>query len=289
MDQIGPLELSSADSRRAAGYATLELNGFPSWLTALAKAKPDDVREVLAAEIVAELSRPSDPPRFDILQDVARGNRCVAELMVPIVLDELEKRTTLSATVLSRVLDIAKRGLPADQDQFKRLAISRFSTATDNAISSLYISAVFSIDGRAATETFVAKLNQMPVTHQPALVQTVLPDIFGDRYEDEEVPHRNLILDSLERLVRLAFQKIRIEDDNVHPSGVVYSSDSRDRAEAARGAVFGLLTDTPGRATHETIHRLAETSDFLLLKPRLIELAKERAAKELGVRQLGAG
>jgi hypothetical protein len=52
------VELSSADANRAAGYATLELNGFPSWLTALAKAKPDEVREVLATEIVAELKRP---------------------------------------------------------------------------------------------------------------------------------------------------------------------------------------------------------------------------------------
>jgi hypothetical protein len=200
--------------------------------------------------------------------------------MAPIVLDELERRTTLSTTMLSLVLDIAKWGLPAQQNRFKDLAISRFNTAPDNVIGSLYIGAVFSIDGRAATEAFSAKLDRTPVNDQPALVQMVLPHIFGDHHEDEEAPYRNLPLDSLVRLVHLAFQKIRIEDDNAHPSGVVYSPDNRDRAEDARGTVFGLLVNTPGLATYKVMLRLAETSDFLLLKPRLIELAKERAAKD---------
>jgi hypothetical protein len=200
--------------------------------------------------------------------------------MAPVVFEELEKRTALPANVLSQVLDVVKRGLPAERDRLKLLAISRFNSATDPAISSLYIGAVFAIDGRAATEAVFAKLALTPVAYQSALVQVVLPHIFGDRYEDEEPPSRNLPLDSLERLVRLAYQTIRIEDDNVHPSGVVYSPDSRDDAEQARGAAFELLVNTPGRATYDTILRLANISGFPVPKPRLIELAKERAAKD---------
>jgi hypothetical protein len=273
-------QLSSADAHRAAGYATLELNGFPSWLTALAQAKPDEVRKVLVAEIVSELNRPSDRPRFDVLQDIARGDRAIAELMAPIVLDELEKRTALSTSVLSQMLDIAKRGLPAEQDRLKHLAISRFNNATDLVISSLYIGAVFSIDGRAATEAVFAKLGKIPAAYQAALVQIVLPHLFGDRHEEQKPPYCNLTLDSLEKLVQLAFQTVRIEDDNVHPSGVVYSPDTRDQAEQARGAAFGLLVNTPGQGTYDAIHRLAKLSDFAPLKPRLIELAKERAEKD---------
>jgi hypothetical protein len=275
-----PTQFSSDDARRAAGYATLELNGFPTWLAALAEAKPDEVRAVLSIEIVAELNRRSDAPRFGVLQDIARGDRAIAKLMAPVVLDELEKRTALPTDVLSHVLDIAKRGLPAEQDRIKALAITRFNSATDPAISSLYIGAVFSIDGRTATEGVFAKLEQMPVAYQPALVQVVLPHIFRDRYEGEEPPFRNLPLDSLERLVRLAYQTIRVEDDNVHPSGVVYSHDNRDDAEQARGAAFQVLINTPGRATYDAILRLADISAFAVPKPRLIELAKERAAKD---------
>jgi hypothetical protein len=235
---------------------------------------------VLSTEIIAELNRPPGAPRFGVIQDIVRGDRVIAELMAPVVLDELENRQALPTDVLSYLLDIAKRGYPSEQNRLKHLAISRFNTATDPAISSLYIGAAFSLDGRAATEAVLAKLEQTPVAKQPALVQLVLPHFFGDRRDDEDAPYRNLTLDSLERLVRLAFQTVRIEDDNVHASGVVYSYDNRDKAEEARGAAFGLLVNTPGAATYEAILRLAQISDFLPLKPRLIELAKERAAKD---------
>ncbi len=216
---------------------------------------------VLSREINAELNRPSDIPRFAVLQDIARGDRVVTELMAPVILEELEKRTALPANVLAHVLDVVKRGLPAERDRLKPLAVSRFNSATDPAISRLYIGAAFSIDGKAATEAVFAKLALTPVAYQPALVQVVLPHIFPDRYEDEEPPFRNLPLDSLERLVRLAYQTIRVEEDNVHPPGVVYSPDSRDDAEQARGAAFQLLVNTPGRATYKAKERAAQDSE----------------------------
>jgi hypothetical protein len=273
-------QLSSDDARRAAGYATLELNGFPTWLATLAKAKPHEVRAVLSTEFVAELNRPYDGPRYGVLQDIARGDRVVAELMAPVVLDELEKRTALPANVLSQVLDIAKSGLPGERDRCKRLAIARFNTATDPAMSSLYIGVVFSIDGKAATEAVFARLEQMPVAYQPAFAQVVLAHLCGDRYEDREPRFRDLPLNSLERLVRLAYQTIRIRDDNVHRSGTVFWPNDRDRAEWARTAALEFLVDTSGRATYDAILRLAGISDLAVLKPRLIELANERAAKD---------
>jgi hypothetical protein len=272
-------QLNSDNARRVAGYATLELNGFPAWLVALAEVKPNEVRAVLSTEIIAELNRRPDVPRFDVLQDIARGDRAIAELMAPVVLDELEQRTALPADVLSHMLDIAKRGLASEQDRLKHLAITRFNNATDPAISSLYIGAVFSIDGSVATDAVFARLDRMPVAYQATLVQAVLPHIFGAGYEGEP-PFRNLPLSSLERLVRLAYQTIRIEDDKVHPNGAVYSPDNRDDAEQARGAALQLLVNTPGRATYDAILRLADSPGFALLKPRVLELAKDRAEKD---------
>jgi hypothetical protein len=180
------VQLNSDDARRAAGYATLELNGFPSWLAALADAKPDEVKSVLSTEITAELNRPSDAPRFGMLQDVAHGDSAIAELTAPVVLSELERRTALPANVLSQCLDVVKRGRPTERNRLIALAVSRFNSATDPVISSLYIGAAFAIDGKAATEAVFAKLGQTPVSHQPALVQSVLPHIFGVPYETEK-------------------------------------------------------------------------------------------------------
>jgi hypothetical protein len=87
-------------------------------------------------------------------------------------------------------------------------------------------------------------------------------------------------LENLERLVRLGYETIRIEDDNIHPSGVVFSPNSRDHAEEARGAAFALLAATPGRATYDAILRFASVPGFPIPKARLYELANERAAKD---------
>jgi hypothetical protein len=78
----------------------------------------------------------------------------------------------------------------------------------------------------------------------------------------------------------LAFTSIRIEDDNIHPSGVVFSPDERDDAENARNAAFNRLFNTPGRATFDAILRLAKVEGFPISAARLREFAKERAAKD---------
>ncbi len=78
--------LSAHEATLAAGYATLELNGFPSWLSALAEAWPKEVGAVLVGEIADELSRPdlADP---EILSRVAAfAERKIAVLVAPTLL-----------------------------------------------------------------------------------------------------------------------------------------------------------------------------------------------------------
>ena len=56
--------------------------------------------------------------------------------------------------------------------------------------------------------------------------------------------------------------------------------DNRDHAERARSAAFNQLVETPGRATFDVFLRLADNPDFPVPKPRLWELARERAAED---------
>jgi hypothetical protein len=273
--------LSSSEARRAVEYATLELNGFPAWIVDLARAKPDEVREVLSREVLAELKRPSDTLQgFAVLQDIARGDKVVAELMAPFVLVEIETRPNLATEVLSPALDIVLRGTTAERNRLKTLALERFHRVSNAAQSSLYIRAAFAIDGAAATAAVLAKLDTLNPADQPALVQRILPNIFGRQFTDDEPAIENLPLDSLERLVRLAYQTIRPENDNVHWSGEAYSPDARDDAEHARSAAFGRLVNAPNRAGFDAILRLAEVPDFPVPKARLQELAKERAEQD---------
>jgi hypothetical protein len=273
--------LSSEDARRAVEYATLELNGFPTWLTELARARPDDVRAILSREVRAELNRPSDALQgFVVLQDIARGDKVIAELMAPVVLAGIEARTDLDAKILSTARDIVLRGGTVERDHLKTLALERFERASDPAESSLYIGAAFAINGAAATAAVFAKLDKLDPADQPALVQCVLPHIFGRQFSDDHPVIENLPLESLERLVRLAFQTIHPRNDNDHSSGEVYSPDPRDDAEHARNVVFERLANTPNRAGFDAILRLAGVPDFPVPKARLHAIAKERAEKD---------
>jgi hypothetical protein len=281
--------LSIDDAAHAAGYATLELSGLPRWLADLAHAQPDAVRAVMAAEIEAELGRPPDAPRFGILQDLARADTVVTELMAPTVLNHLEGQPALATTFLAPMLDIVVRGLPPERERLRALATERFRTATAPAAANLYIRALFTVDGAIATETVLEKLSKLKRTEQPAFVQSMLPHVSGRQFS-EDAPHiSNLPLSSLEQLIRLAYATIRVEDDNVHQSGQVYSPDDRDHAESARGAAFRRLVETPGRATFDALQRLTRINDFPIPKTRLRKLAKDRAAKDSEPRAWKAG
>ena len=89
--------LTSDEATLAASYATIEINGFPWWLSDLATAKPQEVRAVLKGEIAAELADPEPGPRYDVLDDISRADGKVIELMAPALLDELERRPGFTA------------------------------------------------------------------------------------------------------------------------------------------------------------------------------------------------
>jgi hypothetical protein len=144
--------LSSEEARLAASYATLEINGFPDWLTALALAKPQEVAAVLIGEIVAELQDPDPQTRRETLEDVARAAPAVQELMAPSLLVELECRPDLPPPALRPMLELLVRGLRHKLDRFEQRALTRFRTTTDIREESLYLGAAFHIDSATATD-----------------------------------------------------------------------------------------------------------------------------------------
>jgi hypothetical protein len=265
-------------ARRAAAYGTLEINGFPTWMTDVSARWPTEVAAVLREEIIAELELPG--ACFGVLHDIGRTDDRPLAVPVPSLLDELERRPNLPAPVLSQVLDALERAHDeADRASLIRMAIPRFRSTTDLQIASLYIAATFSVNSGAATEALMTKLDGLSLADQTLLVQGVLPSIFGDRWSwERRVPE--LSFRNLERLVHLAFKVIRVEEDNDRTSGQAYSPDARDNAETARSAAFRQLTEIPGLATFNALLKLAEMPGFPISPERLRALALERAGKD---------
>ena len=275
------LRLTEQQAIRAAEYATLELNGFPDWLAALAAAWPTAVEKVLAQEAASDLDAPTPGGHHQILDSIRRSDESLIRLMSPILLRELEARSNLSSIALRPMLFTLRRGLPENAKQaFCTLVLDRFQSSTDPQVSAQYLGAAYTIDAQGATEALMEKLDLLGEAEKTALVERVLPQIFGSPWSFSAAPDVHLDVATLERLVLLAYSTVRVEEDRNRANTGAYSPDERDEAQEARSAAFTALVSTPGHATYAAILRLMDVPNFPVARSRLLALARERAAND---------
>lgn len=266
-------------ARRAAVYATLEIGGFGKWVANLSVRWPQQVRDVVLREIQFELDNPATSMAFGVLGDLARADDATTRLLANPLLAELERRAQLPGPILQPLLAAIIRGGEAqDRQRLLTIALDRFASTADPQLAGLYIGVCFDLDAKSATGALLHKLKALDESQQTILAQHVLPQIFGDRFSDR-VP-AELTFNDLERLVRLAYKAIRVEEDNYRSSGEAYSPDDRDRAEGARSAAFNRLASMPGRATFNALLRLSRQKGFPIPARHLRELAGRRAEQD---------
>lgn len=273
--------LTEQQAIRAAEYATLELNGFPDWIAALVAAWPAAVEKVLAQEVASNLDDPTPLGHYQIVETISRSDESLTRLMSRTLWRELQARSDLNCVALRPMLFILKRGLPSDARQaFYALVLDRFQSSTDLQISAQYLGAAYAVDVQGATDTLMAKLDQLNESQKTALVERVLPQIFGSPWSRSAPPEVHLDVATLERLVMLAYRTVRVEDDRDRANKGVFSRDERDDAQEARSAAFTALVRTPGHATYAAILRLMDVPNFPVARSRLLSLAHERAAHD---------
>jgi hypothetical protein len=272
--------LSSAEATAAARYATLEINGFPEWISALIAAKPAEVRAVLMAEIADEISR-TELNHRDTLNNVAHSDRDIVELLAPAVLDDLKTRIHVPVNVLPYLLNIIVKGISSvERPTFVELATKRFETETDADAAMHYLAAVFAVDPKTATQILKASVASMGAREKAASVDRFLIASFGgsmsgSRFELQEIPP-----EILEELVRLTFSTHDRSVAQIGPGAATSSKDQSDEAEHARNAVFSRLLKTPGNVTYQAILRLQNDPNCPVSAERLRELAQDRAIED---------
>ena len=271
--------LSAAEARRAAAYATIEMNGFPVWLTQLAAAWPDDVGAVLAGDIIVELDDPTEGAHRGTLQKVEYAKQEIARVVAPLLLPSLHTRPNMPTGALDSVLTVLGRGLSVVSAGFIDLMLQRASEAADLGVAGCCFAALFRCDPGAAVVALSARLDGLAFSGQRLLVECLLPRLFGDGFRSGDVAP-DLPLKVLERLMVIAFQTVRIEDDIERESGAVFSPNDRDSAQWARGRVFNALVAIPGRATVEALARLKLVPGFPVDPKRLDEHIFARAAED---------
>ena len=279
-DEQWATRLSPTEAIRAAAYATLEINGFPAWISQLAHAHPQEVATVLAQEVRTEITDVPTATHYKILQNIAYGESAVKELIVTPLLEQLEQRTDITEAALALILEIISESLSlARMDDALRLALRRFAHS-DSVAAALYIGMAFTVDPDTAADALDTRLDSLSAGEQTELVERILPLLFGDRSLTSGRNPKSLTFSCLAKMVRIAYSAVRVSEDRQRESGTAYSPDQRDRAQWARTAAFNTLVATSGRATFNTLLGFREIPDFPVSPEHLMSLAIDRAAAD---------
>ena len=278
--------LSSDEARKAAVYATLEINGFASFITSLANSYPREVKEVLGGEISFELHLDDEGSHLSSLQNLRKADDSVKNLLVPRLVQELKswplpladaaapwraKRLDQLIGVMSKTEDATERETITD------ICACRYKVDPFCPSASAWLKGLFRFDAAQGVKALVDSFKRPDdAGRQEQMIET-FAHLFN---RDNGVP---LAIDgaddraaALEELVRLAFTIVRPEEDLTHDD--VYIPNDRDKAQEARHSLLESLLSTPGRRAYQAILTLAGERNFTRRADWLRQEARERAA-----------
>jgi hypothetical protein len=281
--------LTEQEAELACRYAPIELNGFPSWLESLAVQYPAAVDRVLGKELSLSLRDETDSSAHPIfLQNISYASAIIAVLFVPRIRAWLSEVAELDALPsnphtgqnIGHAIEILVKGDSDDDRRFlETTARRRLAGDLVQPFANLWLRTLLHLNAVAGVEALERRLEESSATETGGGVK-LFAELFHRDYSGVGVDLRapGFTPPLLLRLLRLAYQHVRIEDDAVHEGS--YAPDMRDNAEAGRNAVLRALLSTTGPEGWAAKLEMAADPLFDHIKDRTIALAEERAAEE---------
>ncbi|WP_230969530.1 NACHT domain-containing protein [Nitrogeniibacter aestuarii] len=284
------IKLSVEEAELAARYAPIELNGFPAWFEALARAHPDAVERTLGPDISAELEDYAARGSSSILlQDVSHAPTAVIKLFLPRLRAWLDahhdnlRDGEVEAPApggLERVLEILlDHGGDETRAHIRDLAEDHLKVTGYGPFKQIWLTTLLRLDpaaGTAAVERVLAPVDAS-VT---ATAINVFGATFGERYGNllVNLGDPSFTPKLLLRLTRIAYQHVRPCDDITREG--TYSPGSRDWAQDGRNALLRAIIDAKGAEAWEVKLEMRNDPLFAHFRDRLALLAREKAAEE---------
>lgn len=282
--------LSEDEAKLAARYVPLEMNSLQQWGLPLVISHPGAIDQTLGVELSWELEQsPGALGHSSLLQGIAHSPIEVARVFLPRLEIWLENfgdqvkskkdATGMAERVRQLVQIILKYG---DTNQTKRLmarSAQRLALELPFEQRLVWLKTVMKIDPPVGIEYLAEILTKTePVNREdPAMW---LAGLFGDRQDEIELKNQRFSPLLLLRLLRLAYQHVRLEDDLHHEEGC-YAPTTRDNAESARNKIVSALFNLRGE--DGLAAKLEMSKDPLCdhFKDHIIAAAEENWAHEI--------
>ncbi len=285
-DDAWATKLTRSHARRAAEWATLELNGFPDWFPDLAKAHPKIVTAVLKNEIDSELAGLGVGDHSHVIGGLRYGSGEARKLVAPHLVEVLSvwPRPSRSPQKHAGHLSVLESVLSAlvlagtHREELANIAERRFSANPGLATSGMWLKALASSDLRRAVQAMRKGLPRVAPANRTERGVEWFGILFGDRGRHGDSVSLEADADLLLELTKLAYHCIRREDDVEHEG--VFSPGPRDEAETARNRLLGAIIGQPGIKAYGALLALADEPMFAHMKDRLRLMARQRASSD---------
>jgi hypothetical protein len=291
-DPLWATKLTDEEAKLAARFAPLELNGFPSWLDALALTHPAAVDAVLGNELSLSLREPLEHNDSSIfLQNIRHAPPRVSALFEPRIIAWLNEtqggcddNSGETANRFSQVIEtLMKSENPDTLKQLQETAGTELAKGLPSNLAKIWMPVLMQLSPEAGVDALEKELQALNPSARGLGVEWFSSLFAHDRLgatvnlrRDEFTPR--LLL----RLTRLAFQHVRPADNANHEGS--FSPDERDYAERAREAILSALLATSGMDGWTAKIELANDPLMKGFKDRGIAIAGERAAEEVDTR-----
>jgi hypothetical protein len=274
--------LLPAEALRAAQHGCMAEQGYPAWIEALVQEHFDVVSPVIRAAIKGEWSSRS-PGGPDFLAHYGFRTRLVMPLIENSVYDIFTRTEPKSLNTFDYGLRVLQQ-MDLDGERQKsltKLAMRRFKrklSAQNHDRALRYVALLFRVDVPRAVEVLANWLRNTKARDRKVLAEKVFGMLFGHH---SPLAASSLVggpVSSIKRLVLLAYEHVRPEDDNVHEGS--FSPDARDDAESGRNRVLKALLDSSGADAYTAVLELADRPEARTRGHRLRELARGMAERD---------
>ncbi|MQT99976.1 hypothetical protein GHO34_06660 [Pseudomonas sp. FSL R10-2245] len=271
--------LSPDDVALATRYALLELNGFPSWLTALYDLQPETVTDLVFGEIAYELeASTSEMPKNEVLHKVVWNTPWMFNSLAPLILERLKKPISDPAS-LSELLAILKESSLEDV-ALAALAAENALSAKDLDLAAKWYALWVGTDPAVAVPALSSRLAQTSETAKSDFAMRFLVALMGTFRGDKGSRQAFKTVHHLKALFLLMHEHIKAEDDIDRSGGGVFSPGLRDDAQHAREALFSNIRAIPGKEAYLALMEISLKHPSQQYRPWAESWAKGKATAD---------
>ena len=279
--------LTEEEALKAARYAFLELNGLPQWIAPLVEAHSSAV-DVLWKELSWELEHPPEVgSNLGLLQQLGDAPENVAKLFLPRLLARLESSSAchdgsndivMAYRLRHATRPIIKYGDIATKAKLAQIAHERLACPLSSELRDAWLSTLLQIDPERGVVAFENFANTVEPSARSEVV-SCFSEFFGSLDSAVNLQNKLFTPQLLLRLLRLAYQHVRVEDDAQHEGA--HFTDRRDDAERARHNISNALFRIKGEDGFSAQLEMAADPLCEHFKDRFIAIAEESWAQEI--------